>query len=79
MISSKYIGVIMGFLVLVILISRCLDNSDDSGNVTIVNKTDNGTYSVAGVSFKCPDDWAVDMINEKWKHNNCSCSYSCIK
>lgn len=62
-ISSKYIG-LMAVLVLIILSSGCLDNSDDSGNVTMLNKTANGTYSVAGVSFKCPDNWAVDMINE---------------
>lgn len=58
-----YVGFI-AILVLVILVAGCLDNGDDSGNVTMLNKTANGTYSAAGVSFKCPDNWAVDMINE---------------
>jgi len=61
-ISSRYVGFI-AILVLVILISGCLNNSDDSGNFSMLNRTDNGTYSVAGVSFKCPDNWFVSTDN----------------
>mgnify|MGYP005848553421 FL=1 len=42
-----------------------LSTDDSSGNFTELNKTANGTYSVAGVSFKCPDNWHVGVIKEK--------------
>ena len=71
MISAKYIGII-GFMVLIVLSSGCVSFGgfadvfslgDDSGNFTEVNKSDNGTYSVDGVSFKCPDGWHVATTN----------------
>lgn len=55
-------------MVLIVLSSGCVSTggfADDSGNITEVNKSDNGTYSVAGVSFKCPDGWHVATTNVK--------------
>jgi hypothetical protein len=60
-------------MILIVLSSGCvslggfadvLSLGDDSGNITEVNKTDNGTYSVDGVSFKCPDGWHVATTNQ---------------
>lgn len=42
-----------------------LSTDDSSGNFTMLNKTVNNTYSVEGVSFKCPDNWNVGVIKEK--------------
>ncbi len=44
-------------------ISGCLYADNGSSNITEVNKTDNCTYSVAGVSFKCPDGWHIGTTN----------------
>ncbi len=71
--SSKSIGIIIGFLVLIVLSSGCisvggfadvLNIGDESGNFTELNKTANNTYSVDGVSFKCPDNWSVGVLKE---------------
>lgn len=68
--SGKYIGIILGILILVVLSSGCIfvdgsfqDLSDNSSNLTQVS-TVNGTYSVGNVSFKCPNNWSVGTDNE---------------
>jgi hypothetical protein len=59
-------------MILIVLSSGCISiggftdvlSSDDSSNITELNKSDNGTYSVDGVSFKCPDGWHVATTNQ---------------
>ncbi|GEM_PF-1471823 len=67
-----YIGIIICFMVLVVLSSGCISSegfidslglSDNSMNIIELNKTVNNTYSVAGVSFKCPDGWHIIGTN----------------
>lgn len=69
MTSAKYIGII-STIILITLSSGCislggfadiLSSDDNSSNFTEVNKTADGTYSVEGVSFKCPDNWNVNF------------------
>jgi len=64
----------LGFLALIVLSSGCtffgwfmdvLSTDDSSDNFIVLNKTTNGTYFVAGVSFKCPHNWHVGVIKEK--------------
>lgn len=38
--------------------------NEDTSNFTELNSTNNGTYYVGGVSFKCPDNWSVGVLNE---------------
>lgn len=65
MISTKYFGILC-IMILVVLSSGCiagiLSPSNDA-NIKI-NKTTDGTYSVANVSFKCPDNWNVSAENQ---------------
>ena len=68
--SGKYIGIVIGILIFIVLVYACLfvggssqDLSDNSGNLTNVSAI-NGTYSVGNVSFKCPDNWSVETDNE---------------
>lgn len=72
MISGKYIGII-GFMVLIVSISGGISDLLDFfslyNDVNIdINKTSDGAYSVAGVSFKCPDNWNVSA--EKQSEND---------
>jgi len=78
---TKYIGII-GFMVLITLSSGCISLGgfadvfyigDDSSNITEVNKTSDGTYSAYGVSFKCPGDWSVGILEEKEKNSIAAC------
>jgi hypothetical protein len=62
LIFSKQIGVI-AFLFLIVFSSGCISNDEGSNNFTVVNKTGNNSYSVAGVSFRCPDNWVVATDN----------------
>jgi len=75
-IYTKYVGVIVGILILAVLSSGCvsiggfaqvLNLGDKSSNFTELNKTPNGTYSIASVTFKCPDSWAVSTFNNNGK------------
>lgn len=72
-VSGKYAAIIIGILILVVLNSGCisfggflnvlsLDNS--SSNLTELNKTDNNTYSIAGISFTGPDGWYFTAVND---------------
>lgn len=68
--SSKFIGIIVGLLILVVLSSGCISVggssqslSDNSNNLTNVSAV-NGTYSVGNVSFKCPENWSVVTGND---------------
>ena len=71
--SGKYIVVIAVILILVVLSYVFLagkssqDLSDNSRNLTKVSAI-NGTYSAGNVSFKCPENWSVDIDNE-YKNN----------
>jgi len=59
-------------LVLIVLFSGCIDNGYNANNFTELNNTNNNTYFVAGVSFKCPDNWSAGVDNE----NGNICSFS---
>ena len=54
--QSKYIWLISGVLIIVILVSGCV-----TGNTNRVN-TVNSTYSGGGVSFKIPTNWQVSKV-----------------
>ena len=56
LLQTKYIGLILGVLVFIILVSGCV-----SGNATKVNVVNN-TYSGNGVSFKIPSNWQVTKV-----------------
>lgn len=63
--SGKYIWIILGILILVVLSSGCLfvggsspSLKDNSSNLIQVN-TVNGTYFIDNVSFNCPENWSV--------------------
>ena len=67
--SNKYIGIILGLLILAVSSSGCLfvggssqNLSDNSSNLTQVS-TVNGTYLIDNVSFKCPENWSVKTDN----------------
>ena len=69
--SGKYIGIVVGILIFIVLFYACLfvggssqDLSDNPGNLTKVSAI-NGTYSVGNVSFKCPDNWSVKTDNNE--------------
>jgi hypothetical protein len=55
--QTKYIGLILGVLVLVISISGCVNSN------TKVNMVNN-TYTGEGVSFNIPNDWQVSKITD---------------
>jgi PsbP-like protein len=56
LLQTKYIGLILGVLVLVILVSGCIADSKTMVNVV------NNTYSGEGVSFNIPNNWQVSKI-----------------
>jgi hypothetical protein len=72
--SDKNIVIIIVILALVLLIgvpfvlglTSGIDAglNEDMDNITELNNTNNSTYSVDGVSFKCPDNWSVSVLNE---------------
>lgn len=49
---------------------------DESGNFTELNKTANNTYSVDGISFKCPDNWSVGILKEDGMTTIAACQSS---
>ena len=55
LLQTKYIGLILGVLLVVIFVSGCLSNNT---KVNVVNNT----YSGQGVSFNIPNNWQVSKI-----------------
>lgn len=60
--SNKYIGIIIGILVLVILTSGC--TSINELVKSFGNSTGNGTFSAYGVSFNYPGGWLALAENQ---------------
>ena len=59
-IQDKYIGLTVGILVMVVLISGCI-NGLTTGSFNSVDMANN-TYSDDGVSFDIPANWQVTKI-----------------
>ncbi len=63
--QKKYIGLIIGILILIVLASGCIFISgsfqDLSDNSNISNNSDNGTFSANGVSFNYPSNWYLSQ------------------
>lgn len=71
-VSNDFILIIIGFIFIIVLSAGYLyfggftgtsSMNDALDNYIDVNKTANGTYSVANVSFNCSDNWHVKTSN----------------